>query len=418
MTRIAVAFLVLCGLPAVTGLAQDQQRSDFRDPSSPGYTDNGMLDQNAGLHYGPLRISPELSISYTHDSNPTYTEHDAKGVSAIHIQPLLDLTLNGNGWSAYGRGWLTRDWYLGSVDPTYEDTIAKQHYGETVGFNLESPRGNRLSLTEFFEYQNRNNVVTATGPAGVYNASWQDRYSFILGSSFETKLSELTGLNVGASYSDLWYDNPTLYGWQDVGGTIGFSRLLTEKSDLVLDFGYDDQMSDGSSGESRSYRVMAGFGSRPTAKSSYRAEVGVMRYDFSDGSASAVSPTYNFSGDWRLTERLSANVSGSSIYQPSETDQNNYTLVDSLTAGLTFQPTRRLTTSVNLIYRREDYARVDAGEGKKRLDNQVDVYARASYQLFRYTSVFVGADLSKDMSSIDEDSYNRIFLETGVNLRF
>ena len=415
MTRIAVAILGVCGLLVATGRAQ--ALGEFSDEEAPVDLGQNAFDRGAGLHCGPLRISPELSLSYTHDTNPTYSEKNAKASDTIRMQPLLDLILNGNGWSSYGRAWLTRDWQLGAQDSTYADTIEKQHYGETVGFNLETPRGTRFSLTEFYEYQNRNNYVPGSSPSGIYNASWQDRYSFILGASADTRLGEKTGMSLGASYSDLWYDNPALYGWKDVGGTLGFSRKLTEKSDMLLDFGADNQWSEGSSGESRSYRALIGVGSRPTAKSSYRAEIGVMGYDYNSGSQTAVGWTYNLSGDWHLSQRLSANVSGSANFQPSETDQNNYTMVQSLAAGLTFEATRRITTTLSAIYRREDYANADPGMGK-RLDNQFSLYGRANYRLFRYTSLFVGADFSKNRSSINEWSYNRLFLEAGVNLRF
>jgi hypothetical protein len=38
--------------------------------------------------------------------------------------------------------------------------------------------------------------------------------------------------------------------------------------------------------------------------------------------------------------------------------------------------------------------------------------------MWRYTTVFVGADVSKNVSAIDTWSYDRLFLETGVTFRF
>jgi len=441
MTKITVAIFGICGLIVSMGPAQTVADGGADAQASSG--SQGSASPASGFHYGPLSISPELDVSYFHDTNPTYTEHGAKAVDAIKMQPLLDLILTGNGWSVDARGWMTHDMYLGSVDPMYKDTIEKDHYGESLGFNLTTPRETHYSLTEMFEYQNRNDFVLGpainpgspinnpgypidpSNPGGTYNYSWGDRYSFAVGGAMDTKLGEKTGMSAGASFSDLWYSNPLLYGWQDVGGTLGFNRKLTEKSDLVLDFGYDSQWSDGDAGQSHSYRALVGLGSRPDAVSSYRAEVGVMGYDYNNGTDTAYSPTYSLSGNWRLSQRLSANLNGTANYQPSETDQNNYTLVDTISAGLTYQATTRLTTSLNAIYRREDYAKEDPGATKKRLDNQFDLYGRANYRFYRYASVFVGADVSKDVSSGggtgnlgSGDSYNRLFLEAGVSLRF
>ena len=416
MRRVTIAILWVCGLMA--SMVSAQNLSETSSSDVPEVSTQGDADKGAGLRYGPLRIAPELIVSYFHDTNPTYMEHDAKAVDGIRAQPMLDLILTGNDWGAYTRGWLSKDWYIGSIDPVFKDTLEQEHYGESAGFNMETLLGTRVAITETYDYENYSTFVPGVSPGGVYNASWQDRYSLTLGASVDTRLGEKTGMSVGASYSDLWYANPLLYGWQDAGGTLGFSRKLTEKSDLVLDFGADNQWSDGSSGESRSYRMLVGFGSQPTAKSTYRAEVGIMGYDFNNGADTVYAPTYNLSGNWRVSQRMSVNFSGSANYQPSETDQNNYTLVDSISAGLNFEATSRLTTSLNVIYRREDYAKTDAGVDDKRLDNQIDLYGRASYRVFRYTSFFVGADFSKNTSTIGEWAYNRLYLETGMDVRF
>ena len=417
MTRTMVAILSVYGLMGAMVSAQAQDNlSALPVDAVPDYSASDGLDKGAGLHFGPLRVSPELSVSYFHDSNPTYVENGAKAVNGIRAEPSLNLLLTGNGWDAYARVWVDKNWYLGST--TNKDLLDKDYYGESAGFNLETPQGNRFSLNESFDFQNRSSYVAGSTPSGTYNASWQDRYFFTLGSMLDLRLGEKTGMSVGGSYSDLWYENPILYGMQDAGATLGFNRKLTEKSNILIDFGADNQWSDGSSGESQSYRALVGVGSQPTAKSSYRAEVGIMGYSFNNGADTAFGPTYNLSGNWRVSQRLSAHVSGSASYQPSETDQNNYTLVDTIGAGLTFEATSRLTTSLDAVYRREDYAKTDMGADEKRLDNLVDLNGRVSYRLFRYTSVFVGADFGRNTSTIMDESYNRLFLETGMDVRF
>jgi hypothetical protein len=420
MTKIAVGILGACGVLVLAGMAQDSTVPVQVSGEGDASTQSGPVSEpGQGLHYGPLRISAELSLSLTHDFNPTYSDSHAQGITTFHAQPLLDLLLNGNSWNAYGRGWLTRDWYLDAKNSTYQDIVSKQHYGIGSGVSYETPRGTRLGLTEFFEYQNRNNYVMAdSGTTGPYNASWQDRYSLLLGASLDTRLSEKSGLSLGASYSDLWYDNPMLYSWRSIGGSAGLSRKISDKTDAVLDFGYDQQWSDGSKGISESYRALIGVGSRATAKSTYRAEVGVMGYDFANNSDTAYSWTYNLSGQTHLSPRMSVNVSGTANFQPSETDKNNYTLVQTISGGLTYEATRRLTTSMNAVYRHEDYAKPDAGGGGTRIDTQVSLYGRASYRVFRYTSVFVGADISVNGSTLSIWDYDRLFLEAGVNLRF
>jgi len=425
MIRRVLPVLVFCGCVVGQGLSQGEgavrpayatfEGLEAADEIQPPDT----TDPGSGLHYGRLRIVPELSLSYTHDFNPTYSAQDAEGVSSLRAQPLLDLFYLSNGWNAFARFWCTRDWYLGAGSQTYQDVVSKQHYGENLGFTLTSARGMTVTLSESFEYQNRNDVATAVTSGGqTYNASWQDRYTYILGAAVGTPLGEKTSMNAGGNFSYLFYDNPMLYDWRDIGGTLGFSRKLTEKSDALIDFGMDEQWSDGSSGISRSYRALVGVGSRPTAKSTYRAEIGAMGYSFSDGEDSAASWTYNMSGNWALTRKLSASLAGSANFQPSETDQNNYTLVQTIAGGLNYAATRRMTTSLGTIFRREEYAKEDATAHTKRLDEQISAYWRANYLVRRYTTCFVGIDVSTDSSTIDIWSYDRLFLEAGVTFRF
>ena len=418
MSRMTVAILGMSGLMISLVSAQSQSEMMVGEPL-PDTQVPVVMDKGDGLHYGPLQVLPELDVSYFHDSNPTYTEHGAKAANGIRAEPMLDLILKGNCWNAYARGWVARDWYLGSSASVKSNTdqIASEHYGESAGFSYLTPQDTKFSLMESYEYFNGNGFAPVATPLGSYNGAFGDRATFIASAGLETRLSEKTGMNLGTSYNDLWYQNTGMFGRQDEGATLGFSRKLTEKSDALLDFGADEQTSDGSDGSSQSYNVLVGFGSKPTPKTSYRAEVGLMGYDFNDGSKTAYAPTYKISGVWAISDRLSAHASGAATYQPAESTTNNFTLVDSLVAGLSFRATSRLTTTLDAIVRQESYGKRDAS-GTKRLDKEVDLSGRASYQLFRYTSVFVGAEYGKNNSNEQGDSYNRLFLQTGLNLHF
>lgn len=434
MRSKAIAAMGTCLL--AMGLAQAQQwgasdasQTPVSPASEPGRPETGPTvlgaapaapPDNTGLHWGPLRASPGVDISFFYDNNPTYSHSDKINELAFRVEPVLDVFARGNEWDSYMRAWYIYDLPIEPAQGSTEnDIIKKAHWGETFGINKETPRGTILSLTEFYEFQNRENTVLVP-PTGTQqsNASWQDRQSFIISAGLHQPLGERTGLNAGASYSDLWYDNPALYGWNSIAGTLGLSRQITPKSDLVFDFGADQQTSEGSRNDSSSYRAMVGFGSRPTAKSSYRAEVGAMFYDYNGGGATAANWTYNLSGAWAISRRLSATVNGSANFQPSELDPNNYTLVQTFAPGLSYQATPRLTTTLSAIYRREDYAETFASTGQRRLDNQFSIYGRASYRLQKYISMFVGLDVSKNFSTIGYAEYDRLFLEGGISLRF
>jgi hypothetical protein len=378
-----------------------------------------------GLRVGPLRILPSVSLGLAYDSNPTYASRDEKSETIFRVSPVLDLLLRGNGWSANGRGWMLYDTDL-NRSGAYADIIQKAHYGESLGVHVESARGTRLTLTEMYEYQNRNDYVAISTGAGTYNASWQDRQSWILGGSIDQPLGEKTACSAGASYSLLTYDNAGLYDWSAYSGTLGFRRQLTSKTDLALDGSASLQTSEGNAADSTEYQALIGLASRATAKVNYKAQVGARFYDYGGGGGEqAASWTYNLSGAWRATSRLAFTLAGSADYQPSELDQNNYSSVETLMAGMTYQATRRLTASLSGIYRLEEWQRQFAGFDAlgnpliaDRLDNQVSLYGRLNYQLEKHVGLFVGADVTQNESSFTGADYDRLFLEAGVNIRF
>jgi hypothetical protein len=119
-----------------------------------------------------------------------------------------------------------------------------------------------------------------------------------------------------------------------------------------------------------------------------------------------------------VARRLSVDLSGAANFQPSETGQDNYTLVQTLGAGVTFEVTSRLNTGLHTVYRRVAYGQQDAGRDEKRLDNQMAVQVRADYRVFRYTTVYVSAETTQNSSSAAEAEYQRQVLQTGVNLVF
>jgi hypothetical protein len=201
---------------------------------------------------------------------------------------------------------------------------------------------------------------------------------------------------------------------------------LTSKTDLALDGSASLQTSEGNAADSTEYQALIGLASRATAKVNYKAQVGARFYDYGGGGGEqAASWTYNLSGAWRATSRLAFTLAGSADYQPSELDQNNYSSVETLMAGMTYQATRRLTASLSGIYRLEEWQRQFAGFDAlgnpliaDRLDNQVSLYGRLNYQLEKHVGLFVGADVTQNESSFTGADYDRLFLEAGVNIRF
>lgn len=389
-----------------------------------GWTQDAS-DSPQGLRYGPLTLHGSLDLSAGYDSNPEYERSGETGQTELRAQPALDLLLKkGDDWAINSRGWLLYDWYISGQQQ--ERSIANQnHYGESVDGFVVTPRDTRFAISEFYEYQDRANSVMESGSSGTfYNGSFQDRQNLNVGTTMITPLGEKTRVNLGLSYSDLWYANTNLFGYSSYDVQAGLARQISRETDWRLDGGYDIQHSEGSQDDSQGWRLLTGIGSSPTAKMSYRLEGGVMGYAYngsgnsSGRGGSSFGWTYDATGNWRVSRLLTVHVSGTSTYQPAEDTSGNYTEVQSLMAGFTYQLTARLTDDLNAGFHIEDYKNSFRDSGEHRTDDQGLFYDRLSYRLNRNADLFIGLEYSRNQSTISTFDYSRLFINAGASLHF
>jgi opacity protein-like surface antigen len=143
----------------------------------------------------------------------------------------------------------------------------------------------------------------------------------------------------------------------------------------------------------------------------------MMLYSFDGGNETAIAPTYSLLGTWQIAPRLMADVSGGGSYQPTESESNNYLVSHTLGAGLNFAATSRLSTGLHAIYRREQYGKA-VGSADKRLDDRVSLQARADYKLTKYATLYMLAEATDNSSNSANVEYQRLTVQTGVNLKF
>jgi len=161
---------------------------------------------------------------------------------------------------------------------------------------------------------------------------------------------------------------------------------------------------------------MAGFGSRATERISYRVLTGASWFDYADGDQ-LTGWTYSLDASWLINKKWAATLAGSSYFQPSEREMNQAMQVYTLSGGLTYRPMRKLTTRMDLAYRREEneYARIGVGSVT---DEVYSLRLRADYQLMRHVSVYGGIEYEDWMSDDDNQEYDRFLGTLGLNFRY
>ncbi len=375
-----------------------------------GFT--GFAQETRGLKFNNLTVSPYVNVEYNYDSNVDLDKREYDD-SYLTVNPGVDLSYTGNDWGLKGNAWYGYDKYLeyGQLD--------EPRYGQSLSVYKESAKGWRLVLGESY-MKSRENDSLIDGGRGI----WRDRDIFELTGALSYQMSERTGVTLSGQYSDLNYKNDgdmygQLYGWQEWSAGLELSRKLTEKSNLIASGTYQEYESNGAKGissQSTGYSLMGGFGSRATERISYRVLTGASWFDYADGDQ-LTGWTYSLDANWLINKKWAATIAGSSYFQPCEREMNQAMQVYTLSGGLTYRPTRKLTTRMDLAYRREEneYARVGLGSVT---DDIFSVRVRADYQLMRYVSVYGGVEYEDWKSDDDNQEFDRFLGTLGLNFRY
>jgi len=380
---------------------------------------SGLLAQDSrGLKYNNLTVSPFVNLDYTYDSNVDYDADVENSDGMLSINPGVDLTYKGNEWGLSGSAWYSYDHYL-----TFDELDADR-YGESLSFYRESAKGWRLLVGQSYVNSSQNDSII-DGGRGLY----RDREQFTLTGALSYELGERTGVTLSGMYSDLDYVNDgnkygTLYGNQQWTAGLQFSRKLTEKSNVLLSGSYNEQTSDGTqkvgtqkTGDtSTGYNLMAGVSSRATKRITYSMMTGLEWFNYGDEDL-LMGWTYSLNANWLINKKLAASVSGSSHYQPSESEANQATKVYMLSTGLSYQPMRKLMTRLDVAYRREENE-YDVGVAGASTDDVFSVRTRADYELMRYVSMYGSLEYETRFSDYEDDEFDRYRATLGLQFRY
>ena len=364
-----------------------------------------------GFQFNNLNISPYVNIQYRYDSNVDSAHRGEFDDSILTVTPGVDLKYKGNNWGLDGHAFYGYDNYI------KYDELDTHRWGERLKLWYDGERW-KLVLGESFIYSKESDSIIDGG-----RGYWRERDQLQFTGAFSYDLSEASRMTVDAAYSQLDYHNDSkryapLYGWHEWSAGLEFARRLTQKTNWVLAGGVQGYESDnatrnGLKNESYAYDIQGGISSRATERITYRLLAGVSWFDYATDDINT-GWIYTANVNWLLSKKWAASFTGSSYYQPSESKANQANKIYSLSGGLTYRPYKRVTTTFNLAWRREEE------EYKTyQYDQHIDTLAarvRASYQFARYASVFVGAEYSERFSDNSNCEYDRYILSTGLKL--
>ena len=155
-----------------------------------------------------------------------------------------------------------------------------------------------------------------------------------------------------------------------------------------------------------------------TERISYRALTGVTLFDYAEGDQ-LTGWTYSLDANWLINKKLALTVAGSSFFQPSEQEVNQAMQVYTLSTGLTYRPIRKLSTRLDLAYRRDENEYPTAGtKGSGTVEDIVSARLRADYQLMRYVSLYGSMEYTDQMSNDSDYEYDQYRGILGLSFRY
>lgn len=368
-----------------------------------------------------LTISPYVNLEYLYDSN-VMLDKDATGDSILGINPGVDLSYRKNEWGVNANAWYGYDSYVDLSD------LNADRYGESIDGSYEAAKGWKLVLGQRYMKTNQDDSIIEGG-----SGQWRPRSEFAFNGALSYMFSEKTSATLNAGYSDLSYDiDPTqyqpLYGWQEWTVGLEIARKLSEKSNVLLSGSYQEYASDGAIGidnNSTGYTLQAGLGSRATERIKYRALIGASMFEYAGGADQMNGWTYSVDANWVISRKVAASIAGSSFFQPSEQDANQAMQVYALSAGLNYNPMRRLSTRADLAFRREE-GQLDVGNAGAVTDNLYSARLRADYGPLHLdaggikvdANLYCGLEYTERMSDESFNEYDRYRISLGMTFRY
>lgn len=382
-----------------------------------------------------LTLKPYVSMSFTYDSNVDSTKHGKDGSSWV-VNPGLGLEYAGDNWGLQGQAW-----YQYHAYNNYSHQLNTSSYGERLHYSWKNSRpdekGWTVKFSERFQQISQDDDMSEKNGRGV----GRDRKEFSFDGEIERRLNRNIHLAVTAGYYLLDYDNDVkkyapMYGWKraTVGGEVGY--MASPWTDFIVAANYmwydqDNNKLRGSryyedsdargrkiKSDSRGWSIMGGIATRATERLDYRILGGYSRFEYGDGAKDLGGFTYQASGRWRIEDRLSFMLLGSSYYQPSESAYGQVRKVYTISAGFAKSFIRgKLTSNLDFAYRREstEYSEYRADEYDE------DIYTGRvglNYHLNRFFTFFGRLEYQFTDSERRSYEYDRWRGTVGVRLSY
>ncbi len=251
-----------------------------------------------------------------------------------------------------------------------------------------------------------------------------DRYLLDCGVGVGGPLSEKTYLDALCDYGLVDYVPAELYDSNEQKASLKAARKVTDKSSAVLAGEFVQMDNDSLSRPAYSYAGRFGWRWQSTFKSRFEGTFGYYGFDTqSPGDAGDIhrdGPSYDVAWYWQVRPKLSFSLGGRTEMQLAPDTARNAKLVNMVTSSATYSATKRLSLTLLVGYRHEDFTEGEALAGAELVDRLVEqIHGRlhCDYQMFKWLKGY-GELWSEDTTDNVRGDYVETRATLGVKAQY
>ena len=378
-----------------------------------------------GLRVGKVRIRPHVSVSGTYDSNVFLTGEGEESDMFWQLQAGLDASMTLDA--------LTLELAALSYSRTYSSTEPAEDAEISGGASLRAAFGRREKLAveitpsyqrvqDYSWRPRREGSLTRDDRAYLVSEdrSERERRDLIdVGVSVGRNMTDKTELDVAYGYHMVDYVESDLFDQTGNRAGVSAGYKVTAKSALYLDYGFGIQDSEGTSDEAVSHTAHAGWRTRLSDKTSFRAGAGVEVHDDGTDDAGGIDSrqevfSLDVAGYWRAAPKVMVSVAVGDSIEPSSFEANNTREVRYAAGSASWRFTRDVSVSAGLSARSEEYRRPSEAVGATRETYSYGITGRLGYAPPRR---LYSASLTASHELLDSNLPNEDYDQTRVALQ-
>jgi hypothetical protein len=228
-----------------------------------------------------------------------------------------------------------------------------------------------------------------------------------------------------AAYEQTTYASSYYNGNDAISAGLRVGRVISPKTSVNLSGGYSHRTSKNTDAID-GYNLHLGMASRLQPTATYSMNGG-LSYSRSEHGWDNWGASYDVGMGWKISPKWAASLHGSSWIQPAElasrySDTQNYaSLYNTIGMGVNFIPVRRLSTTTQLLYRRNQYKYMGSsttGSLNGCVDDLFMARLAASFSMTRYLSLVASTQYQTVFSDIKQKEYDEYSASLGLRLQY